>query len=257
MIYAISLAFMPARIVRESFEAFYATCNPELPLFHVLLDQHYPVDKAENQVELEAICGEFDVAYLRAHQNLGLHRGFNFCLEELAVTASDIVIGYDPDSHPVSEGWDMALVRAIQGDPEARIVWASLMNERAYPEILKRGYDQRVVDGYIEVWEPKQPTVNSICAWRCDWLLEHGGLDQPRPYYGHLESTMWNRLGPYSWAFLTGWSETDEIRDLHDRDYVHWKACHSHLQSFDRDFEAWLESGKPIPPGVSLPDRIP
>lgn len=240
----ISLAFMNSDIIEKSFDRLYETKNPDLPIDHHVLFQHYPINKEENLRKLQDICRKHNIVLHDAGRNLGLHEGFNFLFRKLNPDPSEIVIGYDPDSYPIGVGWDLALVRAIDGSTDT--VWASLMNPRSRGELTERGYDKEIVDGYLHVWKTKHAVANSVCAFKYDWLLKVG-FTEPRPFYGHFESEMFNKLKGKRWAFVCGWTESDHLRDLHDRPYVEWKWAHAHLKTFDGDFKSWLEAGSPIP----------
>lgn len=253
----ISLGFAPCRLARASLERYYSTRNKGLPFRHVVLDQHYPVNKEENRRELRALCAEFGIEVFDAGRNLGLHEGFNWIAQRLDLEDDDVVIAYDLDSCPTSPGWDMALARAIQGDPLGKIVWASLWNLRSRADVMARGFQTRMVDGYIEAVIPKAPVTNSVCAWRYGWLRQVGFLTEPRAFYGHLEAAMWDRLRDKQWAFLPQWGESDDLRDLHDREYVVYKWCHSHLNSWPGDFESFLEAGCPNPEDAPAPRQLP
>ncbi len=240
----ISLGFMPARIVEPSLAAYAATRNPGLPYRHFILDQHYPVEKAANRAALRRIAADHDVTVLDAGRNLGLHDGFNWALKEIAPKTDDVIIAYDLDSTPVGHGWDLALVRAILGDPLQRVVWASLMNPRSRGDITARGYTARRADGHVDLWITKTAVTNSVCAWRYGWLQDVGFLSEPNAFYGHLETAMFAKLGAKSdWAFLPQWTEDDHLRDLHDRAYVVYKWCLAHLKTTTLDFESWLAAG--------------
>jgi hypothetical protein len=253
-VYAITLGFMPARIIERSLRAYSSTRNPVLPYRHVIVDHHYPVDKERNRVELRAVCDALGAEYLDPGRNLGLHGGINWALTQLAPADDDIIIGYDGDSLPISDGWDMALVRAIHGG--RNVVWSSLMNPRSEADLRARGFDRSLADGYIELHLTRTAVVNSICAWRFGWLRSVGFLDEPLQWYGHLEAAMWAKLRATGkqWAFLPGWRETDDLRDMHDRAYVVYKWHYSHLRDTTLDFESWLTT-KPEFSGA--PAQIP
>lgn len=244
MVVAITLGFLSASLLNDSFEAFYATKNPLQPLRHYLLDQHYPIDKDRNRAEIRRVCEKFGVTVIDAGCNLGLHDGFNWALKKVVTPEDDIVIAYDGDSFPVGQGWDMALVRAIRGDREQRVVWSSLGNPRTMKEIQERGYIAKKADGYLDLWVTKVPIVNSVCAWRIDWLRKVGFLSEPQPWYGNLESEMFAKLGSNQWAVIPKWGESDHLRDRHDRSYVCYKWSLSHLKNTQLDFESWLKDWK-------------
>lgn len=255
-VFCITMAFMPERMVRRSLAAHASTRNPALAYPHYLLDQHYPIEKLSNRAALRHLAAEYGLEVLDAGRNLGLHDGFNWALQQIAPHDDDIVIAYDPDSIPTATGWDLALVRALEGSSGVN-VWSSLMNPRSLADLTERGYDVGTVDGYLKTWATRTAVTNSVCAWRVGWLRKVGFLQEARPWYGHLESVMWSKLGGKRWVFLPGWPESDELRDEHDISYVHYKWAHSHLKSWDGDFESWLKAGSPLPKDTSAPDRIP
>lgn len=259
-VYTIAMAFMNYRIIAKSLAAFQDTRNVALENKLVILNQHYPLNYDENQVVLKELAKQHNATLLDAGKNLGLHDGFNFVVDKIKPNDNDILIGYDPDSLPLQYGWDMALVRAIDGDPTGRAIWSSLMNPRSKRDIMERGYEKRKSDGYIEIWETKLPVTNSICAFKAGWLKSIGGLQEHSKYYGHLESCMYEKIDKKKngWVFLPGWTESDCLRDMHDRDYVIYKWCHSHLKSWDGDFKSWLDAGKPNPENSNkTPAQLP
>lgn len=246
-IITITLGFVPSRIWKQSIAAYHATRNPDLPYRHYLVDQHYPIDKKKNRERIRAICEPYGVEVLDPGKNLGLHEGFNWALQQINPPKGSIIIAYDPDVNPLTPGWDMALVRAIRGDPQGRVVWSSLLHAAAAREIEERGYDKRFADGYIEIWTTRMSIMNSICAWSFDWLRSVGFLKEPRAFYGHLEAEMFGRLGRNQWAFLPGWTEDETLRTQQDEKYMMYKWAHAHLKSWDGDFESWLKAGCPMP----------
>ncbi len=250
------MAFMPERMVRRSLAAHAATKNPAFKYPHYMLDQHYPIDKAANRAALRRLASEYGLEVLDAGRNLGLHDGFNWALREIAPHDDDIVIAYDPDSMPTALGWDLALVRALEGSSGMN-VWASLMNPRSLLDLEERGFTRGQVDGYLETWATKESVTNSVCAWRVGWLRSVGFLQEARPWYGHLESTMFNKLGGKRWVFLPQWGESDQLRDDHDIQYIHYKWAHAHLKSWDGDFESWLAAGSPMPNEKDAPSILP
>lgn len=246
-VFVITLGFAPARLLRRSFENYHRT-RTEQDVSHVLVDQHYPLRKEQNREEVRAICEEFGVKIADPGKNLGLHHGFNFGLKASGAKPGDVVIALDPDSFPVTQGWDTALVRAIQVDPQRKVVWSTIMHPNCKNDILQahKGYDERWADERrIKMWVMRLPVMNTTCAWDVEWLLSVGGLDEPRPFYGHLEANMFSKLGRKQWAFLPDFIETDELHLLHDPEYVRYKWAHSHTMKFNGDFEAYIAAGCP------------
>jgi hypothetical protein len=250
-VHTVTLGFVPERIWRESMATYAATRNPDLHYQHWFVDQHYPVDKEANRAGNRDVCEEHGVRVIDPGRNLGLHDGFNWALAQIQPKAEDIIIAYDPDMSPATPGWDMALVRALRGDPEQRAVWASLVHSQVTPADLEaQGLvaSKRQADGYIDLWALQRPIMNSTCAWKASWLSKVGGLSEPRAFYGHLESAMWNKMsGRDQWVFLPGWADTDALRLKHDLEYTEYKWVHSHHQTWDGDFASWLAAGRPNP----------
>lgn len=249
-LWTITMGFVPSRIWRQSCDAYYRTRNRQTE--HIFVDQHYPLNKDENRRELWTTCREYGISVLDPGKNLGGTEGFNYAVRRISAQPDDVIIGYDPDSRPVTEGWDGALQDAILMDP--KINWTSLMSARAKPELEARGYDRRSV-GHLEVWRTHKPVVNSICAFRASWLNAIGGLNQPSRFYGGLEAHMFQHLRGGQWCFLPGWWESDDIRDQQDREYLWYKWRHAHLQDWPGDFASYIAAG--CPPPSDLPERVP
>lgn len=259
-IYAITLAFANAELLERSINAFYATRNPAMPLTgHYVVHQHYPLRPESIGYALDRMRLEHGVHVIDPERNLGLHEGFNWAMRQIKPKDDDIIIGYDGDSLPLSKGWDMALVRAIDGsrsDGHGSVVWATLGNPRTLSDVYSRGYDTATADGYLRLFLTRTAITNSICAWRYGWLRRVGFLQEPRAYYGHLEAAMFNKLGKGErWAVLPDWIESDELRGLHDREYVIYKWRHSHLNDWPGDFKSFVEAG--CPESGATPTVIP
>jgi GT2 family glycosyltransferase len=259
-VYAITLAFCNPEIISRSIAQFYATKNPSLEIEkHMIVDQHYPLDYPSVKKKLHELEKNYPVIVVDPGKNLGLHGGFNWALTQLKPGPDDIIIGYDGDSYPISSGWDMALTRAIlspRSDGHGQVVWSTLGNTRSISDARLRGYDRVMADGFIELMLVHAAVTNSICAWRYDWLESVGFLDEPLDFYGHLETCMWQKLQKGKrWAVLTQWMESDELRDLHDRQYVAYKWFYAHDKTWTGDLASYIEAG--CPDLAKSPPRIP
>lgn len=240
----LTLGFMNWKIIARSFEQLYRTKTIEWD--HLVLDQHYPLNEKENRESLKAICEEHGATLFDAGKNLGLHEGINYLLKQ---TQAQAVIGYDPDSFPLKIGWDDAITKVLC----PKVVWATLGNPRSIQELKARGYEEKNLN-FVRVWKTKQAVVNSICAWYVPWLNEVG-LSENRPYYGHLESPMFQKLKGREWVFLPDYPEIDDLRYDHDKDYVLYKWAHAHLKTWDGDFKDWLAAGRPYE--KEAPKKLP
>lgn len=253
-VHTITLGFVPARIWEKSIDAYQSLRNPDISYDHYFVDCHYPVGGLENRRKLWSICCDRGVHVLDPGRNLGLHDGFNWALAKVPRGTNDIIIGYDPDSKPISPGWDGALVHTLEAD--SRLAWVSLFNERVQPELIERGYTKRQL-GHIEAWITHKPVINSICAWRSSFLDNAGGLEEENKFYGGLEAKMFwkmKNLG-LEWAFLPQWWEEDSLRNMQDEEYKKYKWAHAHLKSWPADFESFLQAGCPI--NDPAPHKLP
>jgi len=240
----LTLGFMKWQIIDKSFEQLYRTSTIEWE--HHVLDQHYPLNEKINRDSLKSICNEYGATLHDAGKNLGLHEGINYLIEQ---TNPTVVIGYDPDSFPIRIGWDDALTKVLS----PKTVWSTLGNPRSVAEVKARGYFERNYN-FVRVWVTKKAVVNSVCAWWVPWLHEVK-LTEARPFYGHLESEMFNKLKGREWVFLPDFEESDHLRWEHDKDYIMYKWAHAHLKSWDGDFKSWLEAGKPCE--KQAPQKLP
>lgn len=242
---AITLGFVPARIFKESMAQFYGTKNQFSKVSHHFLYQHYPLEKVKNEAELREICWAYEIQWHDAGRNLGLHEGWNYVMGQIEQDY-DAYIGFDPDSYPLTIGWDVALVGLLHSPT----VWSSLVGPRMVPELKLAGGPERRVRGILSQTVTK-PIVNSICAWQGAFLRRVGGLKEHSKWYGHLEAAMWDEMTRQGeqWSFLPEFNEDDRLRDMADRAYTVWKWNHAHLRITELDFESWLATNPEIPPG--------
>lgn len=240
MLHTITLCFTKPAIVRKALENYYRTAT--LPTKHYLLHQHYPLpSKSEVFEELKVIAKDFNCVLSDAGKNLGLHHGFNAVLKQINPKPEDIIIGYDHDSCPVSPGWDEALVKVLNSDPNH--VWGSLRTVHTLDEIPEIKLEK--FDGIYYFKLPK-PAMNSVCAIKASFLEKTGGLHEYSNFYGHLETNMWNLMKEHGgdWFFLLDYFEKSDLLHEHDESYKLYKWAHAQTQTWDGDFESYLEAAK-------------
>jgi hypothetical protein len=124
MIHVITLGFVPSRIWRSSCEAFYRLKNPEINVSHHFLDQRYPINEEQNSLENSLINAEHNIITHCFGKNVGARDGFNRILSHIKPSDDDIIVGYDPDSYPITQGFLGALCVPIMADRS--IVWTTL-----------------------------------------------------------------------------------------------------------------------------------
>jgi hypothetical protein len=241
-VFTITLGYSPASLFHESTKRYYETNTIESKHFYI--DQHYPLDREKNRERCLEICKTRGITVLDPGKNLGLHHGFNWALNEINPGKDDIVIAYDPDSYPMNVGWDRALVETIRSEPS--IAWATLNGPRCQTDMSRFVCDDRVVAGRNVKIAPRA-FVNTTCAWSVSFLEKIGGLRENSEFYGHLEAPMFHELTKIGLkqAFLIDYTESDHLRDLHDRAFQVWKWLHAHTGEYRGDFGQWLSEGMP------------
>lgn len=246
-VHVITLGFAPARIIREGFRKKWATSNPDLAHTHWLLDQHYPLDRERHAAELPWICEQYGVNLVDGEYDRGLHHGFNHMLSIINPKPGDVIISYDPDSGPLIQGWDMALVTAIT---LGKFEIASTVDPRCAKELDQYGFDEWIVDGYLRVREPTKDIVIGISAWSADFLKQVGGFSEPTEYYGGLEAAMWAKMKAAKgrMCYLPDYTEENLMRAHADPEYHAYKYHHSHLRLFKGSFAEYLKWEGPKPP---------
>lgn len=203
----------------------------------VILDNHYPTSL--NPPDWAEWANRLGGDYLDAGRNLGLHNGLNWMLQQLGATGNDQIVGLDPDTMPITTGWDSALFSALR---LPKVGWASLMNPISEGEMKTRGFEVSFEEG-LHLQTTLRPVVNSICAFNLAWVLESGGFQEPTEYYGGVESCMWPHLQAKKqrWVFLQDFREGKFDVDLSDEAYRQYKWRHAH-EGMKGSFDEFLET---------------
>lgn len=236
-VWSISLCYNDPAVIRESILQYRRTKHPDVETVHVFVDQHWPIDYSEFKSQVMALTEEVGGVYLDPGRNLGLTAGFNWALGQLAIPDNAGVIGYDPDSWPVTPGWDMAMCRALVSDPE--LAWISLWHPHADRELLEQRRGRDLGDGKVLV---KSAVLNSVCMWSRGWLRECQGIYEKLPYYGGLEVFTFPRLGKRKWVFLKDYREDFwPMPELLNPLYREWKWATTHGGQKQIEFGTWLK----------------
>lgn len=243
-VWTISMCFMDADIIHDSIQQYYATKSLEVETVHVLVDQHWPINYTQHKHDLELIAKKFGCHYTDPGKNLGLHEGFNYGWRKFAIPDNAAVIGYDPDSWPVTPNWDMAICKLFNARPE--IAWFSLWHIHAQRQIVSEGNGGVLEEAAgIKFHRLKRPSMNSVCAFRQEWLRTVGGLFEQNHEYGGLECDMWDKLHStkkWDWVFLPEYQETADLYSRMNPLYREWKWKYAHTKEFRGDFASYLKS---------------
>lgn len=241
-VWTITLCFNDPDIIADSLKQYYATKSPLVRTRHLLVDQHWPIGKNAARRALEALARDYNAVLLDPGRNLGLHEGFNFALRSEPIPGNAGVIGYDPDSWPLTEGWDLGMCQVFVADPS--INWISLWHEHAYRQLIQEGAAHAIVEtlNSVDVQTIKRPVMNSVCMFRAGWLQQVGGLWEGNSHYGGLEVCMWEKIKPGRWVFLPGFREDLRLHARVNPLYREYKWRHAHLRDFPGDFESFVQS---------------
>lgn len=240
----ISMCHTDWHIIEASLEQYYRT-REIAATRHVLVDQHWPIEYSFWRSQLERIARRFGCELVDPGENLGLHRGFNFALDSVAWPDTGGVIGYDPDSYPVTQGWDRLLAEEFVRDSNA--VWLSAWHQHARRQVVEEGAGEEIRPG---TWRVKRPVMNSICMFRMGWLRRVGGLYEQNALYGGLECDMWPKIAPSeSWLFLEQVVERPEFESWVHPLYREWKWRTAHTKEVPHtmSFEKWLRARASLP----------
>lgn len=240
-IIVITLAYNSREMMRASLDRFRDTFGIPYNRFeHHFVDQCWP--KGGSAEFLQEQLSRGNTIVHRPGKNLGLHNGFNLALREAKIRPEDIVIGFDPDCFPETNGWGYAMERVLKADPS--IGWVSCWNAHTSREFSERGDAGSFEAGGVPVKIARLPMLNSVCAWRGSYLLKAGGIHERNPLYGGLECDMWSSLAKTSmkWAFMPDYLEGSAPEELVDLDYREWKWVTTHGGQKQIDFSEWLQN---------------
>lgn len=224
-----TLLYNNYKVINRSLTRLRETNTLDLPI--VALDNHYPTLKKAQKTRLK---NKFNLTIFDAGENLGLSGGYNYLINAHHELKQAIL--FDCDSNPDTKGWDEALMEIIKY-PD--IAYISLMFETAKREMRERGFTPIQYGNHV-VWRPKQACMQSISCADLDYIRSIGGMQEPKKYYGGLESTMfkyWN--DKHKLVYIDGVCETqlngeDDVDPFY-KDYK-WEYAHNGYNGSFEDF---------------------
>ena len=233
--WAISLAHMEPTVIAMSLTQFLRTnAGASLPDW-TLVDHHWPLDPENFKECLKSIAPLVSARIISPEKNLGGHGGFTWAMNHLPIGKHDFVLGYDPDSYPITSGWMSAMKAVLRADPAIGSVslWHTGISGRDWRESMVGGYRVRTF--------PHAEMLN-VTMWRASYLLP--SLEGEYAYYGQVEWPMYRRaqrLG-LKQVYLTDYHET-QPPIAHPKIYTDWKQAHiSH--KFKGNFSEWVDHVK-------------
>ena len=230
----LSISYHNEATAKRSYEQL-AETTKENPMPVYVLDNNYPLIK--DTMFIPNLCERLGFIYVNAGENLGLQGGYNFLLEIVKELNSNVIM-YDGDSYPVTNGWNTAMFECLNTQP--KVVWVSLQNDSTWAEFQNREYINDTI-GKHRVRVVTTPVINSICAFKREWLNEIGGVFEPRKYYGGFEMAMFSKMNrlKHFWVFLSDFSEQrNEIPS--DTIYTEYKIKYAH-RNMNMSFEEYVK----------------
>lgn len=222
------------RVINRSLTKLRETNTLNLPI--VALDNHYPTLTKAYKTRLKK---KFNLTILDAGENLGLSGGYNYIIEQYPELKHAIL--YDCDSNPETKGWDKSLMDTIK---HPKVAYLSLMFDNAKREMEERGFNPWLCGEHV-IWKPKEACQQSISCVDLTYLRSIGGMQEPKKYYGGLESCMfkfWNEQNQI--GYIDGVYEKqmhkDDDTDPRYKEYK-WKYAH---QGYDKSFDEYLKETK-------------
>jgi hypothetical protein len=245
-IFAMTMTYNRTFLISQSLEFFKETVTGNIEA-HYLLDQHYPLHHSSpiftaqyNSQWLRDVAHRYGFVYRDVGKNLGYHFGINeIAMNIPEISDEDILINYDPDSMPLTYGWDEAIRKAFEHNPH--LVTVGLVNQVIEAELQERGYNEHVYDG-LRVRYPHRAGVMSIIAWKAGFIRKVGGLKEPCALYGGIEGEMWPVIQAHGgrWGYLPDYHESPDLGRYADPEYTEWKRLHGHTREFPGDFDSYL-----------------
>lgn len=229
-LWTVTVSYAPIEILAHGLKRYFETTL--VPSEYVVLDHLYPkVDPLEITGLVE---NSFSLHLMRPYKNMGGHEGFNWVVKNLPVEDDDLIIGYDPDSNPLTKGWDEAMLEAMRSHRSLGSI--SLMHTaiKDKPWIVSDDKPRVALLG--------RPEMFNVTMWRVSALKATGGLLADRKLYGMVETAMYRKfteMGLYS-GYLYDYEE-GPCPVAHDPMYVKWKEAHAFF-GFEGSFEEFLES---------------
>lgn len=239
-------SFCKAALLDDYLKHIYLT-PPKTEFTHVIIDNHYPVDKEQNKKKLKELAREYNCLYVDSGQDLGLHRGLNNAMLRASIRPGDILIGCDPDDRPSPDFLDI-MKEVMLADPKLAVcclsfsvIFDRIKQGVTFKKMEIAGHDLRVHPG-VEMW--------NIAGFNTHLLGRIGGFSQPNNFYGGIEIDLykaWTKRDMYYGYLYNVISDALPMdrtnRVFFDPEYRQWKT--DHVNGYKKSFELWLkERGK-------------
>jgi hypothetical protein len=190
--------------------------NSKIYFKHIIVDLGFPLiedkipddieaAKKENTRRLKDICKKYGSLYLKL-PNVGVSQNWTAVFKACNMDESDILIGADPDEHPIHPNWIRAMDKVLHSPED--IALASLMMTDHLPLIHTVPLKQKIINGELAYW------TTAAFNWALigisgEFLNKIGEIPFPKEAerYGWIESELLTLIikHNYKWVILPGY----------------------------------------------------
>lgn len=242
--------FCKAKLMIDYLKYLRALNLPSEKFSIVIVNDHYPIDIPEQDI-VRDLATFFWFKWVDCGKNLGMQSAINYALKEVNALPEDVVILSDPDDYPSPDAYE-ALVEVIQDETIAiaalgfKQIEENRKKLNPFPStaIISARFDEQGLKNCHTHNHWIHPTVDlwHIAAYRMEWINSIGGFGQAYPYWGGLESYMFERFNGKKLVYLTDYTCTELDKtdpELFDPEFREYKND-IHLNQFKQSFSEWL-----------------
>lgn len=181
---------------------------------HLIVDLGFPLERGDeipeditgsklrNSEALKALAAEYGSDYVKM-QNIGVSQNWTQVYKHLKPEKDDILIGTDPDEHPMKKGWVKAMGDVMR---TGNYALCSLMMTDHIPLMGNIPYREKFVAGH-RVYIAPNGTLNwALIGIMGSFLDLMGEVPYPKeaPIYGWIEGSMYPYMERYrqTWCIL-------------------------------------------------------
>lgn len=234
-LFAVTTAHVLPETIAASFARFVETAGDVHPARYIVVSHWWPLSRSSEifHESVTRIARIVNGEVVRPTHNLGSHEGFNFGLKTLGIEDDDLILGYDADSYPCTQGWLRALCEIMASDQTLGSV--SLLHNA----IAVRPWKHETIGGH-RVVSLLHPEMVNVTLWRGKVLREKG-LQALSDFYGFVEVAM---AKEFALQKLRGVYAYDFREDFHPiqqpKIYVKWKEAHA-FGRYKGNFDAYVK----------------
>lgn len=242
-LHVITICHMEPETIAWSLYKFRRTTE-KLPDTWTMLDNLWPIKTEQTSKMLfhlhYQIPWKTEVRMLKAVKNLGGHGGISYCLTEYPPDNDDLVLIYDPDSNPKTDGWLEAMLATMNADPT--LGYVSLLDNRN----TDRPWTYEEIGGNKVAFLP-HPEMFNVTLFRATVLKKGFLADSDKwnaPFYGHVETAFFKHVRELGMrnGYMFDYRE-DKCPIPHPKVYDKWKEDHA-LGRYPGNFDAYcIEKG--------------